>query len=351
MEAHRFRGRLPRRGSVDGPVNTRLVRGAFVVVIPPLLALLFGMTTPGPLPRPELQASFDGLAAAQLAERLSLEAPSRSPGAPQARTAADWVARQFESYGLAVERDRWREDLPGLGSVELHNVVATITGESPRAVIVVASRDNAAQGDRQGENASGTGALIELARSLAPMEAGPSPRPRNTFVFVSTDAATAGAAGAARFASTSPSTRDAVAVVVLDGVAGGGAPRLAIAGDRPRTAPPVLVRTAQDRIAEQAQGSPLLPGLPTQLLDLAVPIGIGEQAPFLARSIPALSITTDEPGEPHVPVGDPSTRGSERQLERLGRAVQSLLTSLDAGGEVTQRARDDVYVGKRVVPG
>jgi hypothetical protein len=94
-----------------------------------------------------------------------------------------------------------------------------------------------------------------------------------------------------------------------------------------------------------------MPSLLAQLLDLALPLGIGEQAPFLARSIPALTVTTEEPGEPRVPVGDPSAVTSSRQLERLGRAVQSLLASLDAGGEVAQRARDDVYVGDRVIPG
>jgi hypothetical protein len=94
-----------------------------------------------------------------------------------------------------------------------------------------------------------------------------------------------------------------------------------------------------------------MPSLPVQLLDLALPLGLGEQAPFLARSIPALTVTTEEPGEPRVPVGDPSPGTSSRQLERLGRAVQSLLASLDAGGEVAQRARDDVFVGDRVVPG
>lgn len=351
MEAHRFRGRHPRRGSGERPVNARLVRTTFLVVIPPLLLLLFGMSTPGALPRPDLEASFDGASAAELAARLSLEVPSRSPGTAEARAAADWVAHQFESYGVAVAQDVWSETLPGVGQVELRNVVATIPGESTRTIIVVASRDNAPPGERQGENASGTAALVELARSLAPMEAGLSPRPRKTFVFVSTDAATAGAAGAARFASTSPLSAEAVAVVVLNGIAGGGAPRLAIAGDHPQSAPPALVRTAEARIAEEALAPPLMPGLPVQLLDLAVPLGLGEQAPFLARSIPALAVTTEEPGEPRVPVGDPSPGVSSRQLERLGQGVQSLLASLDAGGESAQRARDDVYLGDRVIPG
>ncbi|WP_410966378.1 M28 family peptidase, partial [Salmonella sp. SAL4449] len=84
------------------------------------------------------------------------------------------------------------EDLADLGTVELRNVFTVVPGRSEETIVVVAHRDNAGTGQPLGDNASGTAALIELARGFAPQEDAPDPLPDRTLVFLSTDAGSYG---------------------------------------------------------------------------------------------------------------------------------------------------------------
>ena len=88
------RARL-RRGSVERPVNARLVRGTWLLVALPLLLTAFSVARPQPLPPPTLPSTFDAAIAEQLARELAREYPDRSPGAPGSLGAAGWVAEQF----------------------------------------------------------------------------------------------------------------------------------------------------------------------------------------------------------------------------------------------------------------
>jgi hypothetical protein len=110
------------------------------------------------------------------------------------------------------------------------------------------------------------------------------------------------------------------------------------------------VRTASVRIGEQLGSEPGRPGLLRQLVDLGIPFASGGQAPLLGAGVAAVRVTTaDDSG-----ASEPSDRvGSlDRELlGRLGRGVQSLLGSLDAGVEVTQGTAPYLYLGGRVVRG
>ena len=205
MDAARPRGRRrrPRRGTVDRPLNTRLVRVSSLIVAPALLALLFSVSTTGVLPRSTLEPLFDGATAADLASQLSTEYPSRVPGTVGAEDAARWFRETIAAFGFTVDEDVWREDVPGLGEVDLRNVVAVVPGRSRETILIVAHRDNTGASAHAGDNASGTAALIELARGFAPRGASVAPQPQRTLVLVSTDGGAWGGAGAARFASTS----------------------------------------------------------------------------------------------------------------------------------------------------
>jgi hypothetical protein len=352
MEAARPPGRRrrPRRGTVDRPLNARLVRVAFVVVAPAFLALVFSVSQTGTLPPPPLEPVFDSSAAAALAAQLTTIRPSRVPGTVDDQNAARWYQETISSFGFTTEQDVWQDDLPDLGTVELRNLVTVIPGRSETVIVVVAHRDNSGGGEPVGDNASGTAALIELARGFAPQETAPAPRPDRTLVLVSTDAGAYGGAGAARFANVSPYADDAVAAIVLDGVGGQGRPRIAIAGDDPRSPAPALVRTAYVRIREQTGIAPSLPAVPTQLVDLGLPYAAGEQGRFLGKGIASITLTTSERGEPNVPVGDPSTPLSVRRLGELGRATESLVGSIDASGP-TFRTPDSVFFRDRVASG
>jgi hypothetical protein len=352
MEAARppRRRRRPRRGTVDSPVNGRLVRVAAVVVAPALLALLFSISTTGTLPRPPLEPLFDASAAAVIAAQLSAEHPSRVPGTPEAEEAAGWYEGTISELGLHTEVQTWTVTLPDLGEVELRNVIAVVPGRSEESIVLVAHRDNRGA-DGSGDNASGTAALIELARGYGAEGTAPAPMPQRTLVFVSTDAGAFGGAGARHFARESPYAHGALAAVVLDGIGGGGAPRLAIAAGRPASPARALVSTASARVAEHVGELPLLPSVATQLVDLALPLGVGEQGHFLALDIAALTLTTQEPGEPGVPVGDPGASPAHQRLGQLGRATEALVGSLDGSVGGRFGTPDGVFFGNRVASG
>ncbi len=225
------------------------------------------------------------------------------PGTDEATGAARWYSETMSGLGLTVEEDVWRADLVDLGEVELRNIVTVVPGRSEEAIVVVAHRDNS--GGASLDNASGTAALVELARGFARQGDVPAPLLERTLIFVSTDAGAYGGAGAARFARTSPLADQAIAAVVLDGVGGRGSPRLVLSGDGSSSPARTLVSTASARIAEQAGRPPAIPSPLSQLVDLAIPYAAGEQAPFLAEGVAAVTLTTDEPGEPNIAVGDP----------------------------------------------
>src|SRR5438874_520204 len=221
--------RRPRRGSPERPINAQLYRGTWLIVGLPLLLLLFSVTRPAPLPAPPLPASFDRAVAIDLATQLAGDYPDRSPGSPGSIGAARWLVDQLRPYGLTTTRDLFTASIPGRGRVGLVNLVTTVIGKSPQSIVVMAHRDDSGVGQGANDDASGTAALVELARLYGNTAvAGPRVRPAHTLVFVSTDGGASGGLGAAHFAETWPFRDQVVAVVVLDAIAGPGGPRIQI---------------------------------------------------------------------------------------------------------------------------
>ena len=353
MEAARPGGlrRRARRGTVEKPLNTRLVRVATIVVAPALLALLFSISPTGTLPAPSLDPLFNGVEAAAIATDLSTKHPSRVPGTAEAEAATLWYTDAITRLGLPAEEDVWSADIPELGVVELRNVVTVVPGRAEEAIIVVAHRDNAGVSQPLGDNASGTAALAELARGYAQQELAPAPQPDRTLVLVSTDAGAYGGAGVRRFAERSPYAEGAIAAVVLDGIGGRGRPRLAIAGDDARSPSRVLVETASARVEEHFGREPALPSLATQLVDLAIPFAVGEQGPLLGHGIATVTLTTHDPHDPGIPAGDTAAPLAVERFTRLGRATESLIGSVDASAGSVFPTHDSVFLEDRAASG
>ena len=353
MEAARPEGRRrrARRGTVERPLNARLVRVAAIVVAPALLALLFSISATGTLPRPQLDPIFDTASAEAIATELSVEHPSRVPGTLGAENATLWYHETISSLGLTTSEDVWTADLADLGEVELRNIVTVVPGRSDEAIVLVAHRDNAGVGASLGDNASGTAALVEIARGYAPQESAPALQPRRTLVLVSTDAGAWGGAGAARFADESPYAETAIAAIVLEGLGGRGSPRLVTAGNAATSAPRTLVSTAAARIEEQVGVRPLTPSVPRQLVDLGIPFAAGGQGPFLEHGVAAITVTTADPGDPGVPAGDTPGRLAAARLGGLGRSTEALVASLDASVGATFRTRATLYLDDRAASG
>ena len=346
--------RRPRPGSLDRPVSGRLYRGTWLLVALPLLVTAFTVARPGPLPAPQLPPVFDGATALQLAQDLTLAHPDRSPGSRDAREAAVWLRTQLEPYGLGVREDRFEASIPGIGRRELVNLMAVSPGRSNQTIVVMAHRDNTGAGPGANDNASGTAALVELARSYAttasttPGSAGIGTT--NTLVFLSTDGGAFGGLGAARFAETSPYRDRTVAVVNLVALAGADPPRIELAGDRPRSPAAALVRTASARVLEQTGRELGRPRAIEQLIDLGFPFTFYEQGPFVGRGISAITLTTAGPRPPSSFTDTPD-RLNRQRLTEVGRSAQALVSSLDQGLDLAQGTQSYVYLGSRFVRG
>ena len=337
-----------RPGSVERPVNGRLYRGTWMLVGLPLLVAAFSVARPTPLPRAFLPA-FDGQATKQLASELVTDYPNRFPGS---LGAADWFRGQLTPYGLPVRTERFSAVIPGHGRVQMQNLVAEAIGRSPGTIVVMAHRDNDGTSPGANDNASGTAALVELARAYGSPPGLPSGalRPNHTILFVSTDGGAFGALGAAWFAAHSPLRHDVAAVINLDSIGGRGPIRLEIGGDTPRTASGTLVETAGARIAAQIGRQPARASILRQLVDLGFPYSQYEQAPFVAHGIGAVTLTTAGDNRPD-PVSDTSSRLSAERLTQVGRSAQDLLGTLDAGLEFAQGTSSFLYLGTRLIRG
>jgi Peptidase family M28 len=342
--------RRPRRGSLERPVSTRIYRAAWLAVAVPLLVAAFSVGRPDPLPEPRLGPFFDAATARQFTNELTTRFPNRSPGSQGAREAAGWVEARLRDYRFAVERQTFSADIPGLGKEQLVNLVAvapssTRTGvQSQRAIVVLAHRDNVGLSPGADDNGSGTGALLELARDLG------NATLAHPFVLVSTDGGAFGGLGAERFAAGSPYEGRIAAVVNLDSLAGAGPPRIAFGGDTARAASPTLLATADAAVRRQVGSDPRRPGAIPQIVDLAFPFSLHEQAPFVSRGVPAVTITTGGV-RPRTPGGDTLPALDSEQLGQLGRASQALLGSLDQAAEVTRGTQSHVYFGTRTLYG
>ena len=345
--------RRPRPGSLERPVNARLYRGTWLLVGFPLLVAAFTVTRATPLPPPALPPNFDETTAAAVADQLAGLRPNRLPGSPESLAAATWVADQFEQYGFEPETQRFTRTIPGLGRVELRNLVAVAQGGSDQKIVVMAHRDGTGIGRGANDNASGTAALIELARGYARLGSSGSGRPRdlrvaNTIVFLSTDGGAFGAVGADEFARNSPYAQDVVAVLNLDAIGGGGPPRLQLAGDEPRSPARALVETAAVRVLEQTGRRPERPSAFRQLIDLGFPFSFYEHAPFVARGIPAITLTSSG-DRPPPSFGDEQVVSA--RLGEIGRSAQGILGSLDQGFELARGTASYVYLGPRIIRG
>jgi len=342
--------RRARRGSVERPVNGRLYRASFAVVLLPLLLLAFTTSRPGVLGAPTLPPSFDGVGAKALATELATSYPDRAPGSAGALGAATWVRDQFRSFGLPIQTDSWQQRLPDGPVARLENIWAVAPGQSKNAIVVMAHRDNSGIGPGANDNASGTAALVELARGYTAANTPGAQRvyPAHTLVFLSTDAGLYGGLGAERFASHAPF--HVAAVVNLTAIGGKEHPRLVISGDAPRTTAAVLAATTARRVAEESGPPVARTGVLGQLIDLGFPFTLHEQGPFVARGTPAITVTTGGERPPDA-FTDRVTNLDGARLAQLGRATESLLGSLDQGLDLTRGTPSFVWIGDRAVRG
>lgn len=342
--------RRPRPGSLERPVNGRLYRGTWLLVGLPLLLLAFSVSRPPSLQLPGGPPAFDRSAAATLANYFAFRYPDRAPGTPGALGAASWFQQQLQPYGFPVRRDAFSATVDGRHTT-LVDLVAEKAGLSSNEIVLMAHRDDSGVGSGLDDNASGTAALVELARSYAPAAGAQSSSLPYSLVFVSTDGAEQGALGAAHFAAEAAQTRQSViAVINLDSIGGTGRPRLEFGGDSPRSPAPGLLETMRSALTQESHGEPARPSGPQQLLELGFPFSAYEQAPFVSRGIPAVTVTT---GGARPPAGSPA-RHEKLDLAHLGAiglATQDTVDAMEEGVALAQGPASYVFLGQRLVRG
>jgi len=338
--------RRSRPGSLERPVNARLYRGTWLLVVLPLLLLAFSVARPPALNPPNLPPAFDASQAASIAKDLAANYPDRRPGTLGARQAAAWFRRQLEPYGFGVRTDQFTATIGGR-RMTLVNLVTEKTGIgiSPPAIVVMAHRDDSGTGNGLIDNASGTAALIELARSYAPTAAAQRISLPYTLIFLSTD----GAAGAAHFAAQQQGRGNIMAVVNLDSIGARGRPRLVLGADTSRSPAPGLVETLRAALAQEGNGEPSRPSGLQQLVSLGFPFDPYEQAPFVSRGIPAVTVTT-RGGRPEAR-GHGIERLDVRHLGVIGLAAQDTVDAMEQGVSLAQGPASYVYLGQRLVRG
>jgi hypothetical protein len=342
--------RRARPGSLERPINGRLYRGTWLLVGLPLLVLAFSVARPAALAPPDLPPAFDKDTAAGLAAELATTYPIRAAGSAGAIGAARWYAEQLTPYGFDVRREPFSAVVAGRGRIHGVNLLATKPGLSQKTIVLMAHRDDAATGPGANDNASGTAALLELARAYAPSASGQRVRLPYSLLFLSTDAEVEGGVGAAWFAAHAPEARDAIAVINLDAVAGSRRPRLVFNGDTPRSATPGLVETVRAQIAAQTGLDPTRPSGLRQLIDLGFPYSRFAQAPFVSRGVPAVTLTT-APDRPTDGIGDGTSGIHAGRLGQVGRAAQNTIDALEQGVALAPGPGSYIYLGTRIVRG
>lgn len=257
----------------------------------------------------------------------------RLAGSPGARCAADYIARQFRQLGLepAGDRGTFFQALPLASAMNPHapattgrNVIARLEGSDPKlrnqVVVLGAHYDHLGRGpfgslapDSVGsihngadDNASGVGALLDVARRLAA-----GPRPARTVVFVAFTGEEFGLVGSTYYAGHPAAPLDATqAMINMDMVGRLQDKPLIIYGTGTAKEWPAIV----ERAASTA-------GIPIS----EIPDGYGpsDQTSFYARNVPVLMFFTNTHEDYHRPTDDFA------KIDTAGvRRVAALVTSI-----------------------
>lgn len=297
-------------------LNTRLWRVAFVTVPIALAVAMFALESPPSALKPPVPPDgFDTGLTIELARELAESAPEPRAGSESDRILGELVETRFaELEGVEVAEQRF-----SAGGEDLRNLIAILPGNSERQVAVMAPRD-AARGTGAATSIASTAVLIELANVFS------SSTRNKTLVFVSTDGASVGAAGAREFVGGYSDAGLIDAILVLsDPASPDPAPPLIVPwGTSPESTNLQLQRTAADLVTREAAIPAGNEGPVREFSRLVLPSGFGEQAPLVGQGISAVRITS---------AGDlPSGSSAEPDAETLsgiGRGTLSTLIALD----------------------
>jgi hypothetical protein len=325
-------------------VDLRLYRIAWLPVLLAVVVLMFSLEgAPEPIEPVAPPGTFEPDRAARQAREIVSAAPAREPGSDGDAAIAGLVANRLEDIRAgATTEQRFDGSFDG-DDVELTNVLLTLPGDSERTIVVLAPRD-AATGPGAASSAAATGILIELANVLG--VAGHE----KTIVFASTSG---GAQGAEELLANLPESDTVEAVIAIyQPGAVERRPPFVLTGSTGETSAPVqLERTAELAVETQAQETSSHPSGLAQLAHLAIPSGLGPQAPLIAAGFDAVAISSA--GERPLPATEDGLEDlSQEAIDAFGRAAQLTIGAVDVSlTELEHGPGTHLELGDNLVPG
>jgi hypothetical protein len=304
-------------------IDFRLYRLAFAPTLLAVIAVMFSLEGTPDAIEPAASPGFEDERAGAVARQIVALAPERQPGSSGDGAVADLVAERFAEIAAgAVTEQTFEGEYEG-DDVSLRNVLLTLPGGAAGTVVVFAPRDSA-RGQGAASSAAATGVLIELAEALGNRER------EKTFVLASTSGSEAGGAGARALLDGLPERESVEAVIAITqpGAAEPRPPFVVTSSTSATSGPSQLATTAEEALGDQAQERGGNPSAFTQLARLAIPAGLGPQAPLIADGVDAVAISS---------AGERPLDQSEDDLEHLsggsldgfGRAIESIVYAVD----------------------
>jgi hypothetical protein len=328
-------------------IDLRLYRYALLAVpVAAVIAMFSLQGVPSSLSGGVPPDAFDPTSAAPLAKQLEAAAAYPTPGSPADNAMAQQVKAQFTGIdGATVSEQRFDGSFHG-NDVHLHNLIATLPGESNRQIALIAPRD-VAEGSGALTSAASTAAMLEIANSFS------GSSHHKTLVFVSTDGSSIGALGVKRFISdySDAGLLDAAIVLSQPALQRPTAPLVIPWSTGPQSTASQLDETANSTVSEETATPAGDEGPLSDLFRLALPAGLGEQGPLVEAGLPAVRLSSD--GElPLDPSKDTPDNFNTDTFARFGRAALSLMLALDASpGPVQHGPNGYIGLAGNLLPG
>ncbi len=299
---------------------------AWVVAAVLVIVALFTLGTADTPKLSQEPPSFDGEAAYADLVTIVEDFPQRVAGTDPDNRMGIWVEQQFRAMGLETHIDGFTATVNGR-DVALQNVWAIAKGRTQGTIMVLANRDVpplATQG--AGDNASGVAAMLGLAQAFTVTAH------EHTLIFLCTTGDSFGALGARDFAEVHQ-TDYLYTVIALRDVAKRDSDGVGLDGwsPEPKTAPPWLWLLSAPAAKRDSNMDALLPTAAAQVLRLAVPTSSGSQGPFVAKGVPAITLSAAGPSASAR--SDTLETVSKETLTKVGTTAQNMIMAVDGTTE------------------
>jgi hypothetical protein len=317
-------------------LDPRIYRTGLVAVVAAVIVFAFSLRDQqGPLGATLAPNAFNGQSAYATMTNLAGHFRDRAAGSANDDAIAAEVAQQLgRQDGFNVKTQSFAAATPG-GTRTLENVIGVRAGLQSGSVVVIAHRDSTHY--RAYADESGTGVLLDLGSVLSGESL------NHTIVLASTSGST-GAAGTAQLIRALPKPIDAVLVLGDMASATTHEPIVVPWSNSNRVAPPQLRNTVAAALSAQTGLSAGHTSVAGQVIHLAFPLTVSEQAPFGSSGIPAVLLSASGERGPTA-----NERVSAAQIAGFGRTALQVISALDAGPPVSAPS-SYFLLGGNVVP-